>query len=118
MTVPTFRFRIALPPHRDSAALFRELTEQMTRVVGAEPARAETARGVLARLVAARIEQAGATNEPVTVSFERPEEQGPITVELGGRGLPGEAAMASTAGLVVEQKDEQGPLRLSWTVHG
>jgi hypothetical protein len=114
MPVPTFRFTIALPPDAGYAALFRDLANQMALFIGLAEQEAEQAGDVLARLVTERLRRASDTGDTVTISFERPDDQGPVTVEVSGPGVASDAALAAGAGLVVEQAGGRTRLHLAW----
>jgi hypothetical protein len=115
MALDTFVFAIVLPPAGDSLPLFEELSRQMSRYIGLPDDVSNKAAGALNRLVAERLE-AGA---PVEVIFERPHVDAPITIDIVGPSLPGDAALAATAGAtLVETDDARSRLRFSWIVGG
>jgi hypothetical protein len=115
MALDTFVFSIVLPPGADSLPLFQEVSSQMSRYIGLPDDVSAQAGGVLNRLVAERLE----TGAPVEIIFERPHVDAPITIDIVGPSLPGDAALAATAGATLVETDEaRSRLRFSWVVGG
>jgi hypothetical protein len=113
MALDSFTFAIALPPAPGSLPLFEELSGQMSRYLGLEEVAARTAAGLLNRLVADRLNAGG----PVEVRFTRPDGTAPVSVEVSGPALPGDADLTAVDGAdVLTQTDGQrSRLRLQWT---
>ena len=117
MALDPFVFTVTLPPRPESVALFREISAQMSRYIGLGVAEAREAGEVLNRLLADRIARVGESGGPISISFERPQEEERVSVEIASADVPGADDPRAPA-VISTRRDGILRVRLTWEPDG